>query len=80
MEISETNVSKGTPVEFTSCSKNALSLSWSIEGPVSSPASSDMTFTHTFTSDGVYKVRLYAYQEFSFTGEVSISIQEIVVN
>ena len=83
MEISETAVSTGVPVEFTSCSENALSLSWYFAGPDGSPeisaVSSDIKFTHSFTTPGVYKVRLFAYSEFSFEGEASLSIQEIVV-
>jgi plastocyanin len=84
MEISETSVAVGAPVTFTSCSSNALSLAWYTTGPAGAPenyeSSSDMVFTQTFSVPGTYEVRLYAYREFSFEGELSISIQEIVVN
>ncbi len=83
MEISETSVSVGTPITFTSCSKNTLSQAWFFSGPAGAPenseASADLEFTQTFSVPGTYEVRLYAYREFSFTGELSISIQEIVI-
>lgn len=83
MEISETNISVGTPVTFTSCSEHTLSQAWFTTGPTGAPenteSSSDLVFTQTFSVPGVYEVRLYAYREFSFTGELSISIQEIIV-
>lgn len=83
MEISETNVAVGAPVTFTSCSTHTLSQAWFTTGPDGAPenneSSSDPVFTQTFSVPGVYEVRLYAYREFSFTGELSISIKEIVV-
>lgn len=83
MEISETSVSVGTPITFTSCSSHTLSQAWFFTGPAGSPentvSSSDLVFTQSFSEPGVYEVRLYAYREFSFTGELSISIQEIVI-
>ncbi|MDG1915577.1 MAG: hypothetical protein P8I55_13430 [Crocinitomix sp.] len=60
-----------------------MSLAWFFEGPAGAPendvASSDIEFSQAFSQTGVYKVKLYAYREFSFMGEVSIAIEEIVV-
>ena len=84
MEISETNVAVGAPVTFTSCSKHTLSKAWFTTGPAGAPenneSSSDLEFTQTFSVPGVYEVRLYAYREFSFTGEVSIAIEDLIIN
>lgn len=79
----QTSVSVGSPVNFTSCSKRALSQDWFMEGPVGAPENSmgwsDAHFTHTFTIPGTYIVTLNAYSKFSFMGDVSSTTQTITV-
>jgi len=59
-----------------------LSLAWFFEGPAGAPendvASSDIEFSQAFSQTGVYKVKLYAYREFSFMGEVSIVLRRLL--
>lgn len=84
MEVSETSVSAGTPVNFKSCSENALSIEWFMSGPESAPENemgwSDPEFTHTFSVPGTYTVTLNAYQDFSFKGDLSSVQETIIVN
>jgi len=84
MELSTTSTSVGTPIEFTSCSENALSYEWFIEGPVDAPENemgwSDPYFSNTFTVSGSYVITLHAYSNFSFLGERSTIEQSFSVN
>lgn len=82
MELSSTSVGVGEMVEFTSCSKKALSYEWFISGPVGAPENSlgwsDVYFTHSFTQTGTYTISLTAYENFSFLGR-SNTIEETIV-
>lgn len=84
MELSSNNVSVGTTVEFTSCSKKALSYEWFITGPAGAPENSkgwsDEYFTNTFTVSGKYTVTLTAYEDFSFLGRSTTITGTISVN
>ncbi len=84
MEMSATAVNNATPIEFTSCSENALSFEWDMRGPEGAPENflgwSDEIFTHKFTVPGTYTVTLHAYENFSFTGEFSTAEATVVIN
>ncbi len=84
IEVGETSVSTGVPVSFTSCSENALSYEWYIEGPSGAPENSmgwsDEGFSNTFTITGTYIITLHAYEDFSFDGQVSTAESSIVIN
>lgn len=84
MELSETSVSVGTEIEFLSCSENALSLEWFIDGPEEAPENdlgwSDIKFYHAFEIPGEYVVTLHAYENFSFMGTVSTIQETITIN
>lgn len=75
IEVDNTSISVGTPVTFTSCSENALSFEWYMDGPTGAPENSqgwsDPQIIHSFTVPGTYTVTLNAYDDFSFLGEVS---------
>gem|GEM_PF-2212901 len=84
MELSGTSVSIGATVEFTSCSKKALSYEWFITSPAGAPENSkgwsDEYFTNTFTVSGTYTVTLTSYENFSFLGRSSTVVQTLKVN
>lgn len=84
MQISSNSVSVGQQVEFTSCSKKALSYEWFITGPAAAPENnlgwSDTYFTNTFSVTGTYTVTLTAYENFSFLGRTAIVEETIVVH
>ncbi|MDA7803838.1 hypothetical protein N8987_04610 [Crocinitomix sp.] len=84
MELGATITTVGTAIEFKSCSENALSIEWYIEGPEDAPENdlgwSDISFTHAFSMVGSYTVTLHAYEKFSFMGERSTVEETIVVN
>lgn len=84
MELSATSAGTGTPIDFVSCSKKALSFEWFMEGPDGAPENtqgwSDESFTHSFSVPGTYIITLNAYYDFSFTGEVSTTQETIVIN
>lgn len=84
MELSSSNVVAGAPIEFTSCSKRALSFEWFIAGPDAAPENdmgwSDPQFSHSFSIPGTYSVTLNAYHDFSLTGDVSTIQENFTVN
>ncbi|WP_066755932.1 PKD domain-containing protein [Crocinitomix algicola] len=84
MELSETTTSVDKDIEFTSCSENALSLEWYIEGPEEAVENelgwSDPKFTHAFSMPGSYTITLHAYSDFSFAGDKSTVTQSVTVN
>lgn len=84
IELSETSVAVGSEIKFTSCSKNALSYEWFIEGPETAPENeqgwSDPAFSNTFTVPGNYTITLNAYANFSFLGEKSVEEKTFTVN
>ncbi len=84
MELSESSVPVGTPIEFVSCSENTLSYEWFMEEPEGAPENqigwSDPSFSRAFTIPGSYTVTLSAYSEFSFLGEKVITEQSFSVN
>ena len=84
MELSQTTVPSGTPLEFVSCSEHVLSYEWLIEGPDTAPENemgwSDPAFSRAFTVPGSYTVTLNAFTEFSFLGEKVTTEQTFVVN
>lgn len=84
MELSTTSIAAGSPVEFNSCSKHALSYEWFMEGPEGAPENaqgwSDELFNHSFSVPGTYKVTLNAYSDFSFKGERSTTQETIIIN
>lgn len=83
VELSSNHVSVGRTVEYTSCSKKALSHEWFITGPVASENSkgwSEEYFTDTFTVSGNYTVTLTAYEDFSFLGRSTTIIGTISLN
>jgi len=74
----------GTPVTFTSCSKNELSYDWRMSGPVDAPENtkgwSDRVITNTFTVTGAYSITLNTYSKFSLLGEKSTVTLDFTVN
>jgi hypothetical protein len=84
MELSSNNVVAGAAIEFTSCSKRALSFEWFIAGPEGAPENeigwSNPEFSHAFTVPGAYTVTLNAYHDFSFMGDVSTIQENFTVN
>ena len=84
MELSANSVSTGTPLEFSSCSKKALSFEWFMSGPEGAPENnmgwSDPNFSHSFSVPGSYTITLNAYYDFSFMGEMSTVQETISVN
>lgn len=84
MEISSTSASVGQVVEFTSCSKKALSYEWFISGPAAAPENdlgwSDPYFTNTFSVSGTYTISLTAYENFSFLGRRTTIEKTLIIN
>ncbi len=84
ISLSTESVSAGSPIEFSSCAEDALSLEWFIDGPTGAPENmqgwSDIVFSNTFTVPGTYIITQNAYADFSFQGDVSSSTATFVVN
>lgn len=84
IELSANSAGVGVPVEFMSCSKRALSYEWFISGPSIAPENnqgwSDEVFSHAFSVAGTYTITLNAYQDFSFTGNRSVTQTALVIN
>ena len=84
IDIESTTVSTDQPVLFKSCSENAISLEWYMEGPDGAPENgrgwSDFEITNTFTVPGTYKITLNTYDDFSFLGEKQTAIETLTVN
>ena len=74
----------GTPVTFTSCSKNELSYDWRMTGPADAPENSrgwsDRVITNTFTVPGAYTITLTTYSNFSWLGESASTSLDFTVN
>ena len=84
-EIDNENPSVGSPVTFNnSCSQNAISQDWYMEGPYGAPENalgwSDIEFTHTFTVSGEYIITCAVYNDFSLLGDRSVGKKTITVN
>lgn len=83
IELSANTAGIGVPVEFTSCSKRALSYEWFISGPSGAPENnqgwSDEVFSHAFSVTGTYTITLNAYQDFSFTGDRAVAQTALVI-
>ncbi|UKN02950.1 hypothetical protein K6119_05405 [Paracrocinitomix mangrovi] len=84
IDLSTTSASVGEEVTFTSCSKNALSYIWSIEGPTGVEENdmqwSESSFVHAFAVGGKYKIELKAYKKYSWIGQPSTSEATITIN
>lgn len=74
----------GSPVTFTSCSKNELSYDWRMSGPVDAPENSrgwsDPVIVNTFTIPGSYSITLNTYSNFSLLGENASVTLDFTVN
>ena len=70
----------GTPVTFTSCSKNELSYDWRMTGPENAPENSkgwsDRIIINTFSIPGAYSITLNTtqYQSLILTNTILNSI------
>ncbi len=84
LELSQSQITVGETIEFSSCSENALSYEWFIVGPEGAPENdkgwSDPMFMNTFTVPGAYTVTLNAYSKFSFLGDVSTAKESFNVD
>lgn len=84
IETDSNSASVGTPITFTSCSKQALSFEWFMTGPSGAPENaqgwSEEIFVHSFTVPGTYLVELTAYKRYSWVGEKSTTTTTITIN
>jgi hypothetical protein len=84
IELEKTSATVGEEVPFQSCSENALSIEWFMEGPEEAPENSqgwsDIFFTHSFTVPGEYIITLNAYDNFSFLGEKKTVTKTLTIN
>ena len=84
MELSAESTFAGTPIQFASCSKRALSFEWFMDGPDGAPENirgwSDESFSHSFTVPGSYVITLNVSRNFSFTGDKATLQKTIRVN
>jgi hypothetical protein len=84
IELESASTSVGKSTTFVSCSENALSYEWFMQGPEGAPENtlgwSDEKFEHVFTVPGSYEITLNAYYKFSFLGEKSTTKATLSVN
>lgn len=84
IDLESYNYNVGTPVTFTSCSKNELSYDWRMAGPEGAPENnlgwSDRVIVNTFSIPGAYKITLNTYSNFSLLGESASVTLDFTVN
>jgi PKD repeat protein len=84
IEVDKSSASTGSPIQFTSCSKHALSYIWSFDGPEGAIENDTMrseeTFSMSFSTAGTYTVHLDAYKRYSWLGESSSATTTVTIN
>ena len=84
-DIDNENPSVGSVVTFNnSCSQNAISQDWYMQGPSGAPENlrkwSEIEFTNAFTVSGEYIITCTVYNDFSWLGDRSVGKKTITVN
>ena len=82
--VNKSSVAVGENIQFTSCSKRALSFIWSFSGPTGSSANnierSEETFAYAFDTAGTYTVKLQAFYKYSWLGAWDTTSTVVTIN